>query len=307
MSADAPRRPVLRYYGGKWKLARWVLQHVPVHRTYVEPFGGAASVLMQKPRSYAEVYNDLNGDIVNVFRVLRDPATAAELQRLLELTPYARDEFMAAHEMDDDAGDVERARRTIVRAFMGYGSGSAQDGRQNGQSRGMRTSSSLWKAPTGYRSGTTPADDWRNYPQHIGTFVERLRGVVIENRDALEVMATHDSDETVVYLDPPYPHHTRSQISGKVRDSNRYVHELTDDDHRTLALAAHGAKGMVLISGYPSPLYDELYAGWQRVETQARAGVSRGGPAGVRTEVLWMNPRAAERLELDRSQLSLLP
>jgi len=116
MSDVAPTRPVLRYHGGKWRLASWIISHFPPHRVYVEPFGGAASVLLRKPRSYAEVYNDMDGEIVNVFRVLRDPARARELERVLRLTPFAREEFELSYIRDEDP--IEQARRTIVRAFI---------------------------------------------------------------------------------------------------------------------------------------------------------------------------------------------
>jgi DNA adenine methylase len=292
----APTRPVLRYHGGKWRLAPWVLSFCPVHRTYCEPYGGAASVLMQKPRSYAEIYNDLNGDVVNLFRVLRDPVAAAQLRQQLELTPFAREEYERAYDVVTDP--VDRARRVVTRAFMGYGSGAVS----NDRARGMRTSSSLWAAPTGYRSntsrsGTTPAQDWSTFPLQIDLFTERLQGVVIEQRPALEVFATHDREGTLTYLDPPYVHSTRNVR----RDSGLYTHELTDEDHRTLAMAARGAKGMVILSGYHSALYDELYHDWPRFERASRADRGR-----KRIEVLWMNPACAAALERERSQGVLL-
>ena len=116
-------RPAMRYYGGKWLLAPWIIGHFPAHRTYVEPFGGAASVLLRKPRSAAEVYNDLDGEIVNMFRVLRSPAQARELIRLVRLTPFARTEYEDAYLSDGDP--IEQARRTLLRSFAGFGADSA--------------------------------------------------------------------------------------------------------------------------------------------------------------------------------------
>lgn len=113
-------RPVLRYPGGKYKLAKWVISHFPGHEFYVEPYGGAASVLMAKPRVQGEIYNDLDGDVVNVFRVLRDPNQAQELERVLRLTPFAYEEYKNAYEPCDDP--IERARRTIFRSFASIGS-----------------------------------------------------------------------------------------------------------------------------------------------------------------------------------------
>lgn len=262
-------RPVLRWHGGKWMLAPWVLAHCPEHRTYVEPFGGAGSVLMRKPRSYAEVWNDLDGEVVNLFQVLRSDR-AGVLVDALRLTPFARDEFAAAYE--PSAEPVERARRLAIRSFMGFGS--------NGHSRstGFRANSN--------RSGTTPAHDWSNYPEALALAVERLRGVVIENRDAQLVMAAHDGPTTLHYVDPPYVLATRSD------PSKDYAHEMTEDDHAALLVFLRGLSGMVVLSGYPFPLYDDLLPDWRRVEREALADGAK-----KRTEVLWINPHATEALQ----------
>ena len=191
----APRRPVMRYHGGKWRLAPWIIANLPRHRVYVEPYGGAASVLLRKARSYGEVYNDLDDEIVNVFRVLRDPTAAADLERRLRLTPFARTEFVKSYEASSDS--VEQARRTIARSFMGFGSASA-----SGHNTGFRSNSN--------RTNTTPAHDWVNYPSALRGFVERMQGVVIENRDAIKVVEQHDNEKTLFYVDPPYPGSTRS-------------------------------------------------------------------------------------------------
>lgn len=262
------KRPPLRYHGGKWRLAPWIIGHFPAHRVYVEPFGGSASVLMRKPRSYAEVYNDLWGDVVNVFRVLRDPGTAERLAHLIALTPFARAEFEA--EMPTiDADPVERARRTIFRSLAGFGSASTN----GAHSTGFRG--------TSHRSGTTPAHDWANYPKHVRAFCTRLTGVCIEQRPATEIIAAHDREETLFYVDPPYVHLTRNMKRGNAA----YACEMTDDDHRELAEHLQRIRGRVIVSGYPSELYDDdLYRGWHRVERPSHADGAR-----ERTEVLWMN------------------
>lgn len=270
-SAVAPVRPILRYHGGKWKLARWVIDHLPAHRVYVEPFGGAASVLMQKARSYSEVYNDLDGEVVNVFRVLRSSTESAELKRALKLTPFAREEFKLAYEASDDP--IEQARRTIVRAFMGFGSAAA-----SGYNTGFRAN--------GNRSGTTPAHDWANYAEGLPVYVARLAGVVIENRPAAEVIQQHDGPGTLHYIDPPYLPGTRNQGSPYCK-KGAYRHEMTDDDHDQLAALLHSLGGMVALSGYPSAMYDGLYADWKSVEREAQADGAR-----ARVEVLWLNPAA---------------
>lgn len=274
------QRPVMRYHGGKWTLAPWLISLFPQHRVYVEPFGGAASVLLRKPRSYAEVYNDLDGEVVNVFRVLRNPESALRLRELIELTPFSRVEFLGAYRQTEDP--IEGARRTIVKAFMGFGSAAITSRGQITTAEGMEQ----FNAPTGFRSnsnrsGTTPAHDWRNYPNGIPQYVERFRGVVIESRDANQVIATHDSQTTLFYVDPPYLAETRDKGSD-------YRHEMTERDHFDLADTLRSVAGMVIISGYPSPLYEELFAGWIRIE---RTHHSDG--AGKRTEVVWMNQSAS--------------
>jgi len=236
-------RPILRYHGGKWKLAPWIIANMPSHRVYVEPFGGGGSVLLRKQRSYAEVYNDKWDMVVNVFRVLRDRESAEELARLLTLTPFSRVEFEGCGDVDIEAisDPIERARRTIFRSQAGFGS-AASNARY---STGFRSNSN--------RSGTTPAQDWINYPAHVRTYVERLSGVIIEHRDAAGVMRQHDGEQTLHFVDPPYVHDTRNMQHAA------YAHELTDQDHVALAAALHGLSGMVLLAGYPSALYEELY------------------------------------------------
>lgn len=285
ISPEAPKRPALRYHGGKFLLAPWIIQYFPVHRIYVEPFGGGGSVLLRKPRSYGEVYNDIDGEIVNVFKVLRDHG--AELKRRLKLTPFSRDEYLEAWYPSDDP--MEQARRTIIRSFMGFGSAAATLGRiGNNTSRGGL-------AKTGFRansnrSGTTPAHDWKNYGDCCDFLSDRLQGIVIENRPAIDVSAAHDSPETLHYWDPPYVASTRDA-------GGDYAHEMTDVDHEALADHEKTLTGMVIISGYHSALYDLLYAGWNRVERDAMAD-----GAAPRVEVLWFNHAAWNSLQAVRKQ-----
>lgn len=250
-------RPVLRWHGGKWILAPWIISYFPVHKVYVEPFGGAASVLLRKQRSYAEIYNDLDDEVVNLFRVLRSDQ-ADDLVALLKLTPFASNEFFSAYDVAEDP--VERARRTIVRAFMGFGSNGVH------RKTGFRS-----------RSGTTPARDWVNYPDALAATVERLRGVVVLNRDAKDVMEAHDGPDTLHYVDPPY-------MAGTRDSGTDYAHELSDQDHADLLFFLKSLRGRVVLSGYADDLYDETLARWRRVERKALADGAR-----ERTEVLWMN------------------
>ena len=258
-----PTRPLLRYHGGKWLLAPWIISQFPAHRVYCEPYGGGGSVLLRKDRSYAEVYNDLDGEIVNLFRVVRD--NGDELVRAIELTPFSRTEFELSYQ-PQASNPVEQARRTMMRSFMGFGSAAAC-----GAKTGFRN-----------RSGTPPARDWMNYPAALGQLVERLRGVVIENRDAKEVMIQHDTPDTLHYLDPPYVLETRSMANPYCKKV--YRHEMTDIQHEELAEVLHSLKGSIVLSGYDCPLYTQLYASWRRVE---KTGPFADG-ARERTEVLWI-------------------
>lgn len=270
------KRPAVRWFGGKWRLAPWILEHIPPHRTYVEPYGGGASVLIRKRPSYAEVYNDLDSEIVNLFRVLRHPSRSKRLIEKLALTPFARDEFEAAYR--DIKDPVERARRLVVLSFMGFGSNA-----HTKSSTGFRANSN--------RNGTTPAFDWAHYPTALRAIVERLKGgdvgVVIENRPAIECMAQHDGDDTAHYLDPPYIHDTRTRA-----DTQRfYRHEMSDAEHREMLQFARTLKGAVTLSAYPHAIYDEVLTGWTKVEKASHADGAR-----KRLEVLWLNPRCADAI-----------
>lgn len=267
-------RPPLRYHGGKWMLAPWIISHFPRHRIYVEAFGGGFSVGLRKQRSYAEVYNDIDDEIVGLFRVLRSDR-CEELLSKLRLTPFARGEFVEAYVETLDP--VERARRLIIRSLMGFGS----DGHNGARPTGFRANSN--------RSGTTPAHDWSTYPDALMNVIERLAGVVIENRHWLDICTQHDGRQTLHYLDPPYLPETRSGNHSSARKN--YRHEMTVKQHEELLAAIVQLKGMVILSGYPSELYDTALTDWLRVERKAHADGAK-----VRTEVLWISPRAAQAM-----------
>lgn len=275
---NAITRPPVRWHGGKFLMSRNILPYLPPHRLYTEAFGGGAGVLLHKPRSHAEIYNDLDDDIVGLFRVLQDPAQACRMIELLRLTPFARREFEIAYDRTEDP--VERARRLVIRSFMGFGSNAHSATQRGHQSTGFRSSSN--------RSGTTPAQDWMNLPDAYGAIIERMRGVVIEHRDALVVLARHDGADSLHYVDPPYVHDTRSMFKG---GKSAYRHELDGEGHAQLLETLRGLIGMVVLSGYAHPLYDEALHDWRRVTFEAMADGAR-----PRTEVLWINPAAVASL-----------
>ena len=266
--------PLIRYHGGKFRLAHWVIAQMPNHVCYTEAFGGAAGVLLQKPRAYAEVYNDLDGEIVNLFKVLRDPEQRDQLIEQLVLTPYSREEFENAWSVATT--EVEQARRTIIRAQMGFGSAGAT------------------KGITGFRIDTkrqygTAQSLWADYPEHLGFIGQRLSGVLIENRPAIQVIKDHDAPTTLHYVDPPYVHDTR--YSG-AKTGRIYRHEMNDKDHLDLLSNLLELEGMVMLSGYPSELYDDVLKDWKRVDTKARISSGRG--TDTRIECLWINPAAQQ-------------
>lgn len=263
------KRPLIRYHGGKWKLANWIVAHLPLHRVYVEPFAGGASVLLKKPRSPIEVINDRCSDVTNLFTIVRDRGD--ELRRRLELTPFSRDEFLLSYQESIDP--LERARRMIVRSAMGRASGSASKGNVQ-----------TFRAYTGPKRPST-INDWINFPAALDDIVERLRGVFIENRDALLVMKAHDYVDTVHYVDPPY---VRS-----ARDNDQdYRYEMSDSDHESLLTFVKTLRGTVVISGYESDLYNDMLAGWGRSLKETHAD-----GANKRIEMLWISPRCEQRME----------
>ena len=229
------KRPILRYHGGKWRLALWIISHFPQHRFYIEPFGGAASILLRKPRSFSEVYNDIDGDLVNLLSVLRDTDNRTSLIESLKLTPFSRDEFELAREKVRDP--IENARRTVVRSFMGFGSAATN----KNHSTGFRSKS--------HKKTATAGSDWFNYPDSLKQAGERLRGVIIERRNALDLIDYHDSTESLFYVDPPYLHETRHNGAERC-----YTHEMGVSDHESLLSKLTGISGYVLISGYENDM-----------------------------------------------------
>ncbi|HDG5073906.1 TPA: DNA adenine methylase [Klebsiella pneumoniae] len=268
------KHPAIRYHGGKFRLAPWIIEQMPEHVCYVEPFGGAASVLLQKPRSYSEVYNDLDGEVVNLFRVLRNPELNQRLQDACRLTPYSRDEFCHAQQPATDS--VERARRMVVRACMGFGSAAGIGGNS-----GFRGDSK--------RKYATAAHLWERYPENLAALCQRLQGVIIENKDALSVMRAHDAQTTLHYIDPPYVPETR------VQGNRYYAYEMTVEGHEQLLAVASTMTGMVMISGYDTEVYNDMLSGWAKTEKTSRISAGRG--TKVRTECLWLNPAAQQKQE----------
>jgi len=263
---------MLRYPGGKWKIAPWIISHFPPHQFYVEPFGGGASVLLRKRRSHLEIYNDIDSDVVNVFRVIRDRVAVEKLKEMLRFTPYSREEYERAYEECEDP--IEKARRMIVRSFQGFGN------------TGTTRKSTGFRAGDRRDRGLSAPQQWKEYPDLLDGFARRLQGVTLENRPALDVIKQNDSVGTLFYVDPPYVHSTRSDRG------IRYSTELLDCDHIELAHLLNKLDGMVLLSGYRCDLYDDLYSDWACVSKNTIASGQNGGIR--RTESLWISPKGEE-------------
>lgn len=256
-------------------LSPWIIEQFPHHEIYVEPYGGAAGVLINKPRSKVEVYNDLDSQVVNFFRIIREPDTREQFIASLELTPYARDEWVAAWKHTDDP--LEQARRLCIRAQMSFSSAGATCQHRDG----FRT----W-AQANYAVSKT----WAKYPDVIAKVGHRFAGVLIEDMDALEVMRRHDSPSTMHYVDPPYAWEARSSNGGE------YRYEMDDAQHQELLEFLHQLEGYVVLSGYPNALYEHLLSDWRMVTRTTRKS-SQGGSAKA-TEVLWLSPNIPEEKTL---------
>ena len=270
---DKPRRPILRYHGGKWRLAPWIISHFPKHTRYVEPYCGGASLLLKKDRAYAEIINDIDGQIVNLFRVIKNEICKNILIDDLALTPYSRTEFENA-KIYEDYNQIERARRFLIRSHMGFNPAALNTG--------FRSNSN--------RTSSIPAHNWADIPQVIEATAARLKGVIIESRPAVEVIKKHDCKDTIIFADPPYLPDVRSP-------SSQYVNDMDYDDHYNMIAVLHDLKGMVVLCGYASYVYEdglERY-GWLRVEKQTFTAQKQ-----KRTECLWLNPHCQQRLKANQ-------
>lgn len=274
-----PKRPLLRYFGGKWQLRHWIIEHFPDHKFYAEPFAGAASVLLAKdPAPGGEIINDLNRDIVNLFQVMRDKEMGDELERRLSWVPYAKAELELSREPAADR--IDQALKLCVRSFMGIevaGITPNLGGKPKGTSLRMGNVSLQNFDKEGQRTFRNCAKDWNNWKDALWAIRERLSHVMIYERDAFEFMRMMDSPETLLYVDPPYCHGTRS--------STRYSVDF--NDHHKLVDTLLDLKAKIVLSGYPCAAYtclEEIF-GWKVVRKDYRANMS----LDRRTECLWIS------------------
>lgn len=263
-------KPILKYPGAKWNLAAWIISHFPAHKHYVEPYFGSGAVFFNKKPAAHEVINDLSGDVVNLFRVIRE--RGEELAALIEMTPWAREEFDTAKEQHVDS--VERARRFLIRSYQGHSGGGL---------RGENTWSYAAVRKADSSGDFYPIRTWHQLPDRVLGMVNRLIQAEIDNRTAVEVITRCASSDVLIYADPPY--------KMDARRAGIYAHEMTDADHVLLLDALDAHPGPVVLSGYHCALYDERLAHWHVREKQAQA--EKGN---TRTEVLWLNQVCIDRL-----------
>jgi DNA adenine methylase len=257
---------VIRYPGSKWSLAGWIIQHFPAgyeKMVYLEPFAGSGAVFFNKKPGAVETINDLDSDIVNLFRILREKPDA--LKHVLELTPYSRQEYEKSYQACDDP--LEQARRFMVRTTQAIG---AKMGTKCG-----------WRNHKQMRIGGT-ACKWASITGTVDAAASRLRGdskhlVQIEHMDALQLISRYNNRATLIYIDPPYVRATRK--SGRL-----YRHEMSDSGHEALLDLVQESKAKIIISGYASALYDQRLAGWHTDTTYTRTT-----SAEKAEEKIWMN------------------
>ena len=265
--AKVKLRPPVKWHGGKHYLAERIIGHFPMHRVYLEPYGGAASVLLNKTPVDVEAYNDLDLRITRLFRVLQ--LQGPEFVARVQLIPYSQKEFEDAADYCPDASDLDKAVCDFVRWRQSFG----------GKGK-------AWSYTTSRARGGMAGDvnAWWTAIDQLPEIVGRLKRVQILHQPALEAIRRFDGPETLIYCDPPYLHETRDVNSRDV-----YGVEMSEADHRELAAVLQDCQSRVVLSGYPSPLYDKLFGRWRRVEFDIANHAAGGRQKARMTEVLWLN------------------
>ncbi|MEN2468115.1 DNA adenine methylase [Ornithinibacillus sp. JPR2-1] len=263
---------ILNYVGSKWNMAKWIIQQMPEHNVYLEPFFGSGAVLFNKPTSKIETVNDIDGNIVNLFKVIREKPK--ELAQAIEFTPYSRDEYYQSFELlERDLSDIERARVFLIRCWM---------------ARGGKTSDRTGWRHNIDRATVNALPDWNGLPGTILEAAKRLKKVQIENQDAITLIERYNREDCLIYADPPYILETRTK--------RHYAHEMTNEQHIRLLKTLNNHSGFVLLSGYDSELYNDLLPGWTKITKIAQTEAAQS-----KLEILWLNPAVSKK----NSQLSI--
>lgn len=266
----------LKWHGGKWYLAEWIIAFMLLHLHYVEPYAGGLAVLLRKrPEGVSEVINDLDGELTNFWQVLKDNGFFEQFMRRVEATPFSHDEFEDAAEISPDDSPVDRAVKFFIRC------------RQSRQ--GLQKDFATLSKNRTRRGMNEQVSSWLTAIEGLPEIHERLKRVVILNDDAVAVIRREDSPNTFYYLDPPYLHETRVT-------TNNYSFEMTAEDHERLLVALTELKGRFILSGYRNDLYDSFAnrQGWTRVDREIDCKASSAKEKPKRIESLWMNYRVEE-------------
>lgn len=263
---------ILKYPGSKWRIAKQIVELIPPHRSYLEPFFGSGAVLFTKNSSPIETINDIDGDVVNLFRCVREHP--AELSRAVKLTPYSREVYEGSCRATDENDTIEKALNFLIRCWQGYG---------------YRTNQKVgWKSDIQGRERAYALLEWCKLPERIIDTVDRLKCVQIENRQALDVIRRFNYENVFMYLDPPYI------LGSRAEKQKQYKNEMTDQDHEELLKELLSSKAKIMISGYESEMYDDYLQGWEK-----RTFLSHTQMGKRRQEVVWMNYEIDKQMRLE--------
>lgn len=257
---------ILNYVGSKWNMASWIVSQMPDHNVYLESHFGSGAVLFNKQPSKIETVNDTDGNIVNLFKVIREQP--GELAGTIGLTPYSRDEYYRSFELlEGELSELERARVFLVRCWM---------------ARGGKTSDR-----TGWRHNIDVATvnaipDWNALPKTILEATSRLKQVQLENQDATKLIERYNKTDCLIYADPPYLLNTRTK--------RHYANEMTSEQHEDFLQKLTMHKGFAIISGYESDMYNDILSDWTKITKMATTEAAKS-----KEEVLWLNPNILEQ------------
>lgn len=263
-------RRILNYPGSKWSIADLIIENMPPHKSYLEPFCGSCAVFMSKPKTVLETINDMDGRLVNLFKVMWDEPE--KLQYLIMHTLYSREEYIMSQEIADNK--LEDARRMTVRLWFGVGG-------KTHSVPGFRKNIS-WNGPYN-------AYEWTDMYSRIGIAAARLKNAQIERMDALKLIEQHNDKDTLIYCDPPYM--PSSLVSA------HYQHDFSREKHQELLSLLKNHKGNVMLSGYESELYNRELARWSRIEKQVKVGIASEKKTD-RQEIIWCNFEPPRQLNL---------
>lgn len=267
---------ILNYPGSKWGSAEFIIDLMPTHKSYLELFAGSLAVFFNKPKDVLETVNDIDGRLVNLWKVMRD--RPEELKRAVHMTLYSREEYDLSKEVSEDS--LEDARRMLVRCWFAVG------GKTNADVGFKRNIS--WNGP--YNTY-----EWSDMPERIQQAAERLKQAQIERKNAIVLLKEMNDKDTLIYADPPYLNETRK--------SKHYSNEMSNEQHLELLQALKKHKGPVILSGYESDLYNKELSDWWKMTFEQTVGITTKKKR-VATEVLWFNFEPSGQMDLFEEDIS---